>query len=132
MKLLGKCAFAASRTAQDYDFLTKFHPVAAFDLKRHIIRGGSARVVAMRAGRVTGIGGAGMRNVGPLGHHRRRNGQSGRVVVFVPSTEVGDQHKDKQSDKQQEQERKDRTENDIEPSKKHHTSSTIRPAVLLF
>ena len=66
----------------------KFHPVAALHLKSHIVRCKCASVVSVRTGHISGIGTAGMRNIGALCYHCCRNGKPRRVVVFVPCAEI--------------------------------------------
>ena len=69
-------------------FHFKFHPVAALHLKSHIVRCKCASVVSVRTGHISGIGTAGMRNIGALCYHCCRNGKPRRVVVFVPCAEI--------------------------------------------
>ena len=69
----------------------KFHPVAALHLKSHIVRCKCASVVSVRTGHISGIGTAGMRNIGALCYHCCRNGKPRRVVVFVPCANVPDE-----------------------------------------
>ena len=66
----------------------KFHAVAALHLKSHIVRCKCASVVSVRTGHISGIGTAGMRNIGALCYHCCRNGKPRRVVVFVPCAEI--------------------------------------------
>ena len=42
----------------------------------------------VRTGHISGIGTAGMRNIGALCYHCCRNGKPRRVVVFVPCAEI--------------------------------------------